>query len=96
MSKRARHAQTVRFVKRGPAWPELGAILQEALPAHVFTGDVFDGGMQLRLHMPEYTQHVHVTVHKHVRRLIYTWLVEENKAGSRRATRGADCVAGAS
>ena len=60
MSKRARHAQTGRFVKRetgvGHAWPELGGILQEALPAHVFTGDVFDGGLLLRFHRAQDVQ----------------------------------------
>ena len=66
MSKRARHAQTGRFVKRGPAWPELDVSLQEALAAHVFTGDVFDGGLLLRLHRPQDVQHAFVTVHRHV------------------------------
>jgi hypothetical protein len=69
MSKRARHAQTGRFVKRAdvrPAWPELDVSLQEALAAHVFAGDVYSGGLQLRLHRPEDTQHAHVTVHRHV------------------------------
>jgi hypothetical protein len=66
MSKRARHAQIGRFVKRGPAWPELDVSLQEALAAHVFTGDVFDGGLLLRLHRPQDMQHAFVTVHRHV------------------------------
>jgi hypothetical protein len=69
MSKRARHAQTGRFVKRAdlrPAWPELDVSLQEALAAHVFAGDVYSGGLQLRLHRPEDTQHAFVTVHRHV------------------------------
>ncbi len=68
MSKRARHPQTGRFVKTvPPAWPELDINVQEALAAHVFTGDVSGGGMQLRLHMPHATQHAYVTVHAHVR-----------------------------
>jgi hypothetical protein len=68
MSNRARDPQTGRYVKTvRHAWPELDINLQEALAAHVFTGDVFGGGMQLRLHMPHATQHEDVTLHAHVR-----------------------------
>jgi hypothetical protein len=49
-----------------PAWPELDVSLQEALAAHVFTADVFDGGLLLRLHRPQDVQHAFVTVHRHV------------------------------
>jgi hypothetical protein len=104
MSKRARHAQTGRFVKREayvrPAWPELGVILEEALPAHVFTGDVFDGGMLLRFHRPSVTAHAHthhayVTVHAHVqlasrvckawKRVFDEWLPQAIAGASARA-----------
>ena len=68
MSKRARHAQTGRFVcsVRAPSgrskWT-LGEDAQEALAPHVFTG-----AMRLLLHMPDATMHAQVSVPAHVRR----------------------------